>query len=155
MRGSVTSRSRRCGGRTTKWDPFQSTSGTAESRSGPYTSPGGSNGLPFGGRVRGTSGRTDGAEGQQAVPGGLLEGLRRLLRETELGGRQGDDAGQEPEGGHREQRARSRVLRPSTDDGMARGSDREESPVETRPQMNRASKAPQDLIRSLDGKARE
>src|SRR2546427_8804741 len=101
MRGSVTSRSQRCGGRTTKWDPFQSTLGTAESRSGRSTSPGAGNGLPFGGRVRGTSGRTDGAEGQQTVPGRLLEGLRGLLRETELGGREGDDAREEPEGRHR------------------------------------------------------
>src|SRR5947209_7055975 len=137
MRASVTSKSRRGGGRTTKWDQFRSRSATAESRSGCHTSRDGGERATVRGSVRGTPGRTDGAERQQDVPGRVLEGLRRLLRETKLRGRQGDDAGQEPEGGHRDQRARPRLLRPSTDDGMARGSDREEGPVQSRPQVTR------------------
>src|SRR2546422_9820840 len=82
-----------------------STSATTESWSGCHTSPDGSERATARGSVRGTPGRTDGAERQQDVPGRVLEGLRRLLRETELRGRQGDDAGQEPEGGHWDKRA--------------------------------------------------
>src|SRR5207247_7382661 len=84
-------------------------------------------------QICGTSGRTDRSEVQQVVPCRLLEGVRRFLRETELRGRESDDAREEPEGRHRERRDRSGLLRPPTDDGMARRSDREEGLVQSRP----------------------